>query len=146
MVTQILDNLQYFHIRLGPGEDLFQSLRLFLDEQGLARAFLLSTIGSLRRVVVNFPKAIEDNPEIGSIVLEGPFEINGINGEIWREGAEIRVHLHGTVTRAGAGSGLYGGGLGDGAVVLKLAEMVIAGVKLPAPRAGLTGCAPDQTR
>jgi hypothetical protein len=37
------------------------------------------------------------------------------------------VHLHGSVTREG--STLYVGGLGDGAVVLKLAEMVIAGVK-----------------
>lgn len=129
MVTTTLNDLQYYHLRLGPGEDLFQSLRAFLDEQGLARAFLLSTIGSLRRVVVNFPKAMVDNPEIGSIVLEGPFEINGISGDVWRDGADIRVHLHGTVTRAGAGSGLYGGGLGDGAVVLKLAEMVIAGIK-----------------
>jgi predicted DNA-binding protein with PD1-like motif len=128
MVTTTLDNLQYFHLRLGPGEDLFRSLRDFLDEQGLARAFLLSTIGSLRRVVVNFPKALVDNPEVGSIVLDGPFEINGISGEIWREDkGGIRVHLHGTVTREG--SKLYGGGLGDGAVVLKLAEMVLAGVK-----------------
>ena len=127
MVTTPLENLQYFHLRLGPGEDLFQSLRVFLDEQGLARAFLLSTIGSLRRVVVNFPKAVVDNPEVGSIVLDGPFEINGICGEVWREGNGIRVHLHGTVTREG--SKLYGGGLGDGALVLKLAEMVIAGVK-----------------
>jgi predicted DNA-binding protein with PD1-like motif len=127
MVTTPLDNLKYFHLRLGPGADLFQSLRLFLDEQGLARAFLVSTIGSLRRVVVNFPKAVVDNPEVGSIVLDGPFEINGICGEVWREDKAIRVHLHGSVTREG--STLYGGGLGDGAVVLKLAEMVIAGVK-----------------
>jgi predicted DNA-binding protein with PD1-like motif len=127
MVTTTLDNLRYFHLRLGPGEDLFQSLRGFLDEQGLARAFLLSTIGSLRRVVVNFPKALVDNPEVGSIVLDGPFEINDISGEVWRDDHGIRVHLHGTVTREG--SELYGGGLGDGALVLKLAEMVIAGVK-----------------
>jgi predicted DNA-binding protein with PD1-like motif len=127
MVSTPLDNLKYFHLRLGPGADLFQSLRLFLDEQGLARAFLVSTIGSLRRVVVNFPKAVVDNPEVGSIVLDGPFEINGITGEVWREDKAIRVHLHGSVTREG--STLYGGGLGDGAVVLKLAEMVIAGVK-----------------
>jgi predicted DNA-binding protein with PD1-like motif len=127
MVTTPLDNLQYFHLRLGPGDDLFRSLRLFLDEQGLARAFLLSTIGSLRRVVVNFPKAVADNPEVGSIALDGAFEINGICGEVWREEKAIRVHLHGTVTREG--STLYGGGLGEGAVVLKLAEMVIAGVK-----------------
>ena len=101
MVTTPLDNLQYFHLRLGPGEDLFQSLRDFLAEQGLARAFLLSTIGSLRRVVVNFPKALVDNPEVGCIVLDGPFEINGISGEVWREDTGIRVHLHGTVTREG---------------------------------------------
>jgi len=126
MVTTSLDRLRYFHLRLGPGEDLFESLRLFLIEQGLARAFVLSTIGSLRRVVVNFPKALVDNPDIGYMVLEGPFEINGISGEVWRDGGEVRVHLHGTVTREG--SGLYGGGLGDGAVVLKLAEMVIAGI------------------
>jgi predicted DNA-binding protein with PD1-like motif len=134
MVTKTLDSLQYFHLRLGPGEDLFQSLRDFLDEQELERAFLLSTIGSLRRVVVNFPKALVDNPEIGSIALDGPFEINGISGEVWRESKETRVHLHGTVTRAGAGSELYGGGLGDGAIVLKLAEMVIAGIKQDAGR------------
>jgi len=132
MVTTPLENLQYFHVRLGPGEDLFQSLRDFLAEQGLARAFLLSTIGSLRRVVVNFPKALVDNPEVGCIVLDGPFEINGISGEVWREDTGIRVHLHGTVTREA--SGVYGGGLGDGAVVLKLAEMVIAGVKQPEMR------------
>ncbi|MEW6335695.1 MAG: PPC domain-containing DNA-binding protein [Thermodesulfobacteriota bacterium] len=129
MVTTSLESLRYYHLRLGPGEDLFESLRLFLMEQGLERAFVLSTIGSLRRVVVNFPKALQDNPEIGSIVLEGPYEINGIAGEVWREGTGVRVHLHGTVTLAGAGNGLYGGGLGDGAVVLKLAEMVIAGIK-----------------
>lgn len=132
MVTTPLENLHYFHLRLGPGEGLFKGLRLFLDEQGLERAFLLSTIGSLRRVVVNFPKAVVDNPEVGSIVLDGPFEINGICGEVWREETEIRVHLHGTVTREG--SRLYGGGLGDGAVVLKLAEMVIAGVLQDAMR------------
>jgi len=132
MVTTPLENLHYFHLRLGPGEDLFKGLRLFLDEQGLERAFLLSTIGSLRRVVVNFPKAVVDNPEVGSIVLDGPFEINGICGEVWREETEIRVHLHGTVTREG--SRLYGGGLGDGAAVLKLAEMVIAGVRQDAMR------------
>jgi predicted DNA-binding protein with PD1-like motif len=117
MVTTTVDNVHYYHLRLGPGEDLFECLR----------AFLLSTIGSLRRVVVNFPKALVDNPEIGSIVLDGPFEINGISGEIWRDETGTRVHLHGTVTREA--STLYGGGLGDGAIVLKLAEMVIAGVK-----------------
>ena len=127
MITTALDGLRHFHVHLGPGEDLFQSLRVFLDGQSSRRTFVLSTIGSLRRVVINFPRPVEDNPEVGSIVLDGPFEINGISGEVWRDGAEIRVHLHGSVTRE-AGT-LYGGGLGEGAVVLKLAEMIIAGIK-----------------
>ena len=127
MVTTALDGLRHFHLHLGPGEDLFRSLRVFLDEQGLSRAFVLSAIGSLRTVVVNFPRSVAENPEVGSVVLDGPFEINGITGEVWRDGAEIRVHLHGSVTRE-AGT-LYGGGLGEGAVVLKLAEMIIAGLK-----------------
>jgi predicted DNA-binding protein with PD1-like motif len=121
-----LDGVLYFRVHLGPGEELFQSLRDFLDRQRLARAFVLSTIGSLRRVTVNFPRTVEANPDVGSVVLEGPFEINGIAGEVWREGAEIRVHLHGSVTRE-AGR-LYGGGLGEGAVVLKLADMIVAGI------------------
>jgi len=127
MLTTAQDGLRFFHLHLGPGEDLFRSLRAFLDAEGLARAFVLSAIGSLRRVVVNFPRSVTENPEVGSVVLDGPFEINGISGEVWRDGAEIRVHLHGSVTRE-AGT-LYGGGLGEGAVVLKLADLVIAGIK-----------------
>lgn len=127
MDTTRLGDLRHFHLRLGPGEDLFGSLRAFLEKEELTRAFVLSTIGSLRRVVVNYPSSVTDNPEIGSVVLEGAFEINGISGEVWREDGGIRVHLHGSVTlKAGT---LYGGGLGEGAVVLKLAEMVLAGVK-----------------
>jgi len=125
-ITTALGNLKCFHLHLGPGEDLFGSLRRFLEEQGLARAYVLSTIGSLRRVVVNFPRSVVDSPEVGHVVLEGPYEINGITGEIWRDGTEVRVHLHGSVTRE-AGQ-VYGGGLGEGAVVLKLADMVIAAV------------------
>jgi predicted DNA-binding protein with PD1-like motif len=127
MDTRALEGLRFYHVRLGPGDDLFQGLRGFLDREGLARAFVLSAIGSLRRVVVNFPRSAENNPQVGSIVLDGPFEINGISGEVWRDGAAIRVHLHGSVTREAAN--VYGGGLGEGAVVLKVAEMVIAGIR-----------------
>jgi len=126
MVTTALGDLRCFHLHLGPGEDLFESLRRFLREQELTRAYVLSTIGSLRRVVVNFPRSVVDSPEVGHVVLEGPYEINGISGEVWREGAEVRVHLHGSVTRE-AGH-VFGGGLGEGAVVLKLADMIIAAV------------------
>lgn len=126
MTVTPLPNPVHLHLKLGPGADLFASLREFLDAQNLERAYVLSTIGSLRKVVVNFPTAMVDEPEVGSVTLEGAYEINGISGEVWREPGRIRVHLHGSVTREAAT--LYGGGLGEGAVVLKLAEMVILGI------------------
>jgi predicted DNA-binding protein with PD1-like motif len=127
METTRLNNPEYYHLRLGPGEDLFGSLRELMRREGLRRAFVLSTIGSLRRVVVNYPMTDEMPPRVGNITLEGLFEINGISGEVWCEGDEIRVHLHGSVARGA--SELYGGGLGEGAQVLKMAEMVITGFK-----------------
>lgn len=126
MTVTALPAPRYLHLKLGPGADLFAALREFLDAQNLERAFVLSTIGSLRRVVVNYPKALADDPEVGSVALEGAYEINGVSGEVWREPGRIRVHLHGSVTREA--STLHGGGLGEGAVVLKLAEMVILGI------------------
>lgn len=126
MTVTPIPNPVYRHLKLGPGADLFASLRRFMDQENLERAFVLSTIGSLRKVIVNFPKAMVDNPEVGSVTLEGAYEINGISGEVWREPDRIRVHLHGSVTHEAAT--LYGGGLGEGAVVLKLAEMVILGI------------------
>ena len=126
MTVTALPAPRYLHLKLGPGADLFAALREFLDAENLERAFVLSTIGSLRKVVVNFPKAMVDNPEVGSVTLEGAYEINGITGEVWREPGQTRVHLHGSVTHEA--STLHGGGLGDGAVVLKLAEMVILGI------------------
>jgi len=126
MPAALLPSPAYHHLRLGPGADLFAALREFLDQANLERAFVLSTIGSLRKVVVNYPKSVTDAPEVGSVTLEGAFEINGISGEVWREPDRIRVHLHGSVTREA--KTLYGGGLGEGAVVLKLAEMVILGI------------------
>jgi predicted DNA-binding protein with PD1-like motif len=118
---------EFYYLRLGAGEDLFGALREFLDRERLQRAFVLSTIGSLRKVVVNFPVTNEAVPRVECITLEGLFEINGISGEVWREDGAVRVHLHGSVARGA--EELYGGGLGEGAEVLKLAEMSIVGIR-----------------
>jgi len=121
-----LDTCSLYHVRLGPGANLFQALRDFLQRENLHRAYVLSTIGSLRRVVINYPDTADMPPKVKSVTMEGLFEINGISGEVWRGADVIQVHLHGSITRKA--ETLYGGGLGDGAEVLKLAEMVIAGV------------------
>ena len=121
-----LPNPAFYHLRLEPGANLQQALRDFLDAQMLDRAFVLSTIGSVRRAVVNFPMTDTQPPEVGHEDFDGLYEINGIAGEIWREAGETRVHLHGSITHRAAA--VFGGGLGD-LVVFKLAEMVILGLK-----------------
>ncbi len=121
------NKMTFYHLRLGPGADLFTALRDFLQKEGLNRAFILSTIGSLRKVVINYPETTEMPPKVGKIVLEGLFEINGISGEVWREHASIHVHLHGSVSERG--KNLYGGGMTESAIVLKLAELYIVGEK-----------------
>ncbi|MBM4331042.1 MAG: DNA-binding protein [Deltaproteobacteria bacterium] len=119
------EKITFYRLRLGPGADLFQSLRDFLQKEGLKRAFVLSTIGSLRKVVVNYPETNELPPRVGKVILEGLFEINGISGEVWQQDSAIKVHLHGSITERG--KTLYGGGMTESAEVLKLAELFIAG-------------------
>lgn len=127
MKSTKMDPPFFYSLRLEQGEELFSSLRTFFEREGLNRAFVLSTIGSLRRVVVNYPETNEIPPKVGKVTLEGLFEINGISGEIWRKGPEIRIHLHGSITERG--KSVYGGGFTERAEVLYLAEVFIAGVK-----------------
>jgi hypothetical protein len=127
MESAKIETPAFYSLRLKPGEDLFSSLRAFLEREGLSRAFVLSTIGSLRKVVVNYPETNDMPPKVGKVTLEGLFEINGISGEVWWEGPSIRIHVHGSITERG--KTVYGGGLTEPAEVLKLAELFIAGVK-----------------
>ena len=43
---------KWYKLRLGPGSDLFQGLRDFFEQQKLERAFILSSIGSLEKIMV----------------------------------------------------------------------------------------------
>lgn len=126
-ITELSD-LKWYKLRLGPGADLFQSLRDFLREKKLVRAFLVSSIGSLEKVICNYPAtSTRMPPEVRSRTIEKFLEINGISGEIWLENGEVRVHLHGSVTHEA--ETLYGGGLADGASVLVQTEMLLAGIQ-----------------
>ena len=73
------------------------------------------------------PRPATVPPEIERFTLEGLFEINVIAGELRRQGNEIKVHLHGSVTRAG--TEVSGGAINEGTRIFKVAEMVIVGVK-----------------
>jgi len=117
----------WYRVELGPGADLFRSLRDFLDREALREAYVVYCIGSLDRVVIAYPKTPTVPPEVERFTLEGLFEINVIAGEVRRQGDEIKVHLHGSVTRAG--TEVSGGAVNEGTRVFKVAEMVIVGVK-----------------
>jgi len=117
----------WYRITLGPGEDLFRATKDFFRRERLREAYVLSCIGSLEKVVLAYPKTKVLPPEIESIVLEGLFEINGISGNIKQEAGEIKVHLHGSLSRAG--KEVFGGAIIAGTRIFKIAELVIVGVK-----------------
>jgi predicted DNA-binding protein with PD1-like motif len=117
----------WYRITLEPGEDLFRATKDFFRRERLREAYVLSCIGSLEKVVLAYPKTKALPPEIESIVLEGLFEINGISGNIKQEAGEIKVHLHGSLSRAG--KEVFGGAIIAGTRIFKIAELVIVGVK-----------------
>ena len=117
----------WYRVELGPGADLFESLRDFLNKEALREAYIIYCIGSLDRVVLAYPKTSTVPPEVERFTLEGLFEINVIAGELRRQGSEIKVHLHGSVTRAG--TEVSGGAINEGTRIFKVAEIVIVGVK-----------------
>ena len=130
---------QWFHLRLQAGADVFQGLRDFMDEENLARAFVLSSIGSVSKITCNYPVGQNMPPDVCSQTIEKMLEVNGISGEIWRENSLTRVHLHGSVTHEA--TTLYGGGIADGAKVLVQLEMVIIGFALESIRERNPACA-----
>lgn len=117
----------WYRVTLGAGEDLFQALREFFKKEKLKEAHILSCIGSLEKVVLAYPKTKQIPPEVERITLEGLFEINGISGNIKQEAGEIKVHLHGSISKAG--KEVSGGAINEGTRVFKTAELVIAGMK-----------------
>ena len=127
MEIKHLSNLSWYHLTLGPGAMLHQSLRDFLVKEGLRHAFVLSCIGSCTRVVAVFPKTKDLPPELGRVEYEGLFEMNTIAGDVRKTESEIRVHLHGSLTKEG--KEVFGGAIQEGTQIFKTAELVIAGLK-----------------
>ncbi len=117
----------WFKVTLQRGEDLFEGLRNFLEKESLREAHLLSCIGSLERIVLAYPKSRGFPPEVGYSIFEDIFEINGISGNIKRERGEIKIHLHGSVSKGG--NKILGGAIAEGTRVFKVAELLIVGIK-----------------
>jgi hypothetical protein len=122
-----LSTPMWYKVTLGAGEDLFHALREFFKKENLKEAYLLSCIGSLEKVVLAYPKTKQIPPEIERITLEGLFEINGISGNIKQEAGGIKVHLHGSISKAGRE--VSGGAINEGTRIFKVAELVVIGMR-----------------
>lgn len=122
-----LQGMQWYRVELGAGADLFQSLRDLLNREELQEAYVLYCIGSVDKAILAYPKTREIPPEVARVVLEDLFEINVIAGEIRRAGDQIKVHLHGSLTRQARE--VVGGAILEGTRIFKVAELVIVGAK-----------------
>jgi len=122
-----LNALFWYHLTLDAGVSLHESLRKFLEESDLRHAFVLSCIGSCTHVTAVYPKTKGIPPELGRVEFDGLFEMNGISGDVQRIDNEIRVHLHGSLTKEGRE--VFGGAIREETRIFKTAELVIAGLK-----------------
>jgi len=122
-----LQGMRWYRLELFAGSDLFESLRDFLNREGLREAYVLSCIGSVDKVVLAYPTTHSVVPEVAQVTLEGLFEINGLAGEIRQTEGQVKIHLHGSLSRQARE--VVGGAFLEGTRILKMAELIIAGVK-----------------
>ncbi|MCB0530400.1 MAG: DNA-binding protein [Saprospiraceae bacterium] len=102
-----------YAIRLTPGQDLRNSLDDFTMERRLGAGYVITCVGSLKRVVIR--PADRNEPT----VLERKCEIVSLTGTLSADGS----HLHIAVSD-GAGA-TFGGHLLPGSLVYTTAEIVI---------------------
>lgn len=101
-------------LRLHPDQDLRAALCDFLRREGLAAAFVVAGIGSLKHAAIRYA----DDPEASEV--PGPLEILTLSGTLSPDGA----HLH--IGVADAAGKVCGGHLGSGSLVRTTAEVLIA--------------------
>ncbi|MEZ4965345.1 MAG: DNA-binding protein [Saprospiraceae bacterium] len=102
-----------YAIRLTPGQDLRESLDDFTMEHRLGAGYVITCVGSLKRVVIR--PADRNEPT----VLERKCEIVSLTGTLSADGS----HLHIAVSD-GAGA-TFGGHLLPGSLIYTTAEIVI---------------------
>jgi len=112
--------MQALPLRLVPGEDLRAALERVLPAQGMAAAFVLQGIGSLRAARIRC--AGRDD----ALALDGDLEILTLAGTLAPDG----VHLH--ISVSDAHGAVVGGHVERGCIVRTTAEILLA--LLPAHR------------
>lgn len=102
-----------YALRLKPGQDLKQSLKMFAQEHQIQAGFIITAIGSLQQAKLRFA----DQPD--STELKDKFEILALNGTLSVHGMHLHMMLG---DRTGA---TLGGHLDYGCLIYTTAEIVI---------------------
>ncbi|HNP47911.1 MAG TPA: DNA-binding protein [Bacteroidia bacterium] len=105
--------MEFYSIRLHPGNDLKHSLDAFATDKKLDAAAIVTCVGSLTVATIRFAGKEQTDS------VPGPLEITSLTGTFSKEGS----HFHITVTdQDGKASG---GHLKEGSIVRTTAEIVI---------------------
>lgn len=105
---------EFLPLRLLPGDDLRQALERAVAARGIAAAFVVAGIGSLRPVQLRLAGATQ------TLCLDEDVELLGLSGTIAANGS----HLHLSV--ADASGRVIGGHAGYGCRVRTTAELLLA--------------------
>jgi predicted DNA-binding protein with PD1-like motif len=105
--------MRNYTFRLTPGQDLYNSIEMFVQERKIEAGCVLSGVGSLTHVTLRFANQETHNQDIGH------FEIVSITGTVSIHGS----HLHLSVSD---GQGRTSGGhLVPGCLIYTTAEIVL---------------------
>lgn len=105
--------MKTFALRLNPGSDLKESLKNFVRSHNLQAGFILTTVGSLKKVTLRFAN------QQASHLFEQKFEIVSLCGTLSPDG----VHLH--IAISDHNGRTIGGHLEQGCIIYTTAEIVI---------------------
>ncbi|WP_421657431.1 PPC domain-containing DNA-binding protein [Leptothermofonsia sp. ETS-13] len=106
-------DIKIFALRLKPGMDLKASLWEFIQANGIQAGFILTTVGSLKRVSLRLAGQSD------SQIFEGKFEIVSLVGTLSQDG----LHLH--ISISDSEGKTIGGHLTNGSIINTTAEIVI---------------------
>ncbi|HHV78556.1 MAG TPA: DNA-binding protein [Firmicutes bacterium] len=117
--------------RLAPGSDVYNSIRMIVEQHGIRSGLILGGAASLRKAVLRnlarFPNFPITDADRQFVKIEGsPLEMLSLNGNISTFEGRVWVHAHICVSSGAENGRSYGGHLVEGCEVLSTAEIAIA--------------------
>lgn len=101
--------------RLKPGDDLYQSLKTYVNTHKISSAFIMTCVGSLQKINIRLAEATD------YLINEAHYEITSLVGCL---SCNDRIHLH--ITLSDKNGTCYGGHLSsEGNIIFTTAEIVL---------------------